>query len=153
MESIQKIIIILSLTVCLSVSFFFIYTNVFYRRPLLSDKAEWEKQSKEMAALVNFRALKLDRITTNLYSKKTRLRYINLEAHLEPFQQKYIAELEKKKNLIYDVILEVAGKNEPEELSSLVGKILFENEIRHKINSKMSKPLVQRIFFSAFVIQ
>ena len=153
MELIQKFIILSSLMVCLGVASLFIYTDVIYRRPLLSDKGEWEKESKEMAQSVDFKAFKLGKITTNLYSTKTRLRYINMEAHIQPFEEKQMAELEQRKTLIYDTILQVTGENKPEELSSLVGKILFENEIKRKINSKVPRPLVQRIFFSAFVIQ
>lgn len=152
MEFIEKLAMLVSLATSLGVAGFFVYTNYYYNPPL-SNESEWEQLNQEAAKVINFKTLRLDNITTNLHSPKTRLRYVNLEVHIQPLQDKQIAQLEQKKPLIYDAILTVAGKKGPDQLNSLAGKILFENEIKHKINLQMARPLVKKIFFSVFVIQ
>lgn len=143
----------LSLCTSLLVASFFFYLGLFDHGPLISDSQEMEQLSRDSENLLQLKTLKLDKITTNLFYERNRLRYINLEVHVRPFRTRQIPQLKQIEPLIYDAILGTAGKSRPKELNSLAGKILFESEVKQKINDQLSKPLIKEIFFSSFVIQ
>ncbi|MCY4645027.1 MAG: flagellar basal body-associated FliL family protein [Bacteriovoracales bacterium] len=149
----ETLVALISLKAALLAVGFFLYTDYLYQRPSLSDEDEKKILGEEMGSVLNFKTLKLDRLTTNLYSPGGRPRYLNVEAHLHPFEEEHLKRLEEMVPVVYDAILDLAGKKGPRELDSLGGKILFENEIRNKINEGIGENMVKRIFFSSFVIQ
>ena len=133
---------------------FFIYTLFVFERPLFSDQEEMQRMTEETKKLSNFASIKLEKITTNLHTQPSkRLRYLNLEAHLQPFDRGQIGGLHQIEPMVYDAIIQVASQSDPEKLNSLAGKILFEKFIKDKINSQLPSPLIKKIFFSTFIIQ
>ena len=148
-----KFLLAIPLAISLAAMGIFIYTDYIYQRPTFSDSKEFSLFGQQAQKLLYFKTLKLDKMTTNLYSTRTRLRYISLEAYLRPFEERQLSKLQRAKPLIYDIILETAGQSEPQKLNTLAGKILFENEIRERINANLTMPLIKRIFFSTFIVQ
>ena len=153
MTTLEKIIISISATTSVMVVGIFTYLNYIYEKPLISDQKELAEMAKNAERALNPKTLKLDKIATNLHSSRGRLRYISIEAYVQPFQEHQLAKLQEAEALIYDSILGTAGRSVPDELNTLAGKILFENQIKRKINSRLPIPLVKKIFFAAFVIQ
>ena len=152
----ERVVVAISLGVSVVVIGFFIYRHSFYQKPLPSNRqglGELHREAMSLAQAKHFKTLKLKQMTTNLYSARTRLRYLNMEVHLSPFKEEQIAELQRSQSFIYDAILTIAGKKRPAEINSLSGKLLFEHEIKQRINRELSRPLVRQIFFAAFVIQ
>lgn len=154
MKGLEKLLIVTSLGTTLGALGFFIYTLFIFERPLLSDKKERERMIEEVEKRINFETFQLEKMTTNLFSEsRGRLRYINLEMHLQPFREKQLYEIKEKEFIIYDTIIQVASESDPEKLNSLAGKILFEKFIKDKINSQLETPLIKKIFFTTFIIQ
>lgn len=131
----------------------FVYTEYLHVKPVPTNAEELERMKAEIQNQVAFKTFKLKKITTNLYSRKTRLRYLNLEPYIQPFEEKQIKALEENESLIYDAIITSAGYLQPEELNTLAGKILFENRIKNAINELYETPHVKKVFFSVFVVQ
>jgi flagellar FliL protein len=92
-------------------------------------------------------------MTINLASEQTRLRFLDVEVHLLPFQEEGLKVLEQHKTKMFDIIIEVAGTLSPDELNSVSGKILLENRLKKKINEYLKNQVVREIFFSTFVVQ
>ena len=154
MKALEKWIVAISLISSIVAVGIFFYTGHLYRRPLLSDEKEMAKFTQEAEKFLNVKMVKLDKIVTNLRSRRiTRPRYLNLEIHVVPFHEKQLSRLQELGPMVYDSILSTAGDSTPEELNSLAGKILFEDSVRRRINSQLEIPLVKKLFFSVFVIQ
>lgn len=149
----QKALLAISLVVTLLTAGFFVYTEFVFKKPLPDNAKEMVDFSEDVDKLIAFKTIKLKPIVTNLYSKKTRLRYLNLEIHVQPFNQKQIDEIEMHEKMLYDTIITVAGRMAPEDLNSLAGKLLFETRIKKEFNERFDEPLINKLFFSVFVIQ
>lgn len=153
MAMLEKIFLILSILATMAASGVFVYTEYLHVKPVPTNAEELERMKAEIQNQVAFKTFKLKKITTNLYSRKTRLRYLNLEPYIQPFEEKQIKALEENESLIYDAIITSAGYLQPEELNTLAGKILFENRIKNAINELYETPHVKKVFFSVFVVQ
>lgn len=153
MGVLEKVFMVLSLLATLGAGGVFVFTDFVYQRPKVSNEAELERLKEEVVSDVSFKTFKLKKFTTNLYSRKTRLRYLNLEAYIEPFSEMQITSLEEKESLIYDTVILTAGRLKPSDLNTLSGKILFENKVKRNINDLFPEPIVRKVYFSVFVVQ
>lgn len=98
-------------------------------------------------------SFKLDKLTVNLKSRRNKLRYLDAVIHLVPFKSKDNEKLEQIKSQIHDVIIDVSGKMEPEEINSVLGKILYEDRIKKGVNGLLGKDAIKDIYFSKFTVQ
>ena len=151
--AIDKILMGLNLATLFGGLALFIYTNVVYKKPLPDESTELSELEKAARLQTEVGPFKLDKMTINLASEQTRLRFLDVEVHLLPFQEEGLKILEEHKTKMFDIIIEVAGTLSPDELNSVSGKILLENRLKKKINEYLKNQVVREIFFSTFVVQ
>ena len=93
------------------------------------------------------------KMTINLYSRQTRLRFLDLQMGLEVFEEADKEVVKAQKSFVEDSLIDIAGNMQPEELNSVTGRILLETRIKDRINNKIGKKAVKKIYFSKFIIQ
>ncbi len=123
-------------------------------KPAPTDQAA-EAESLKSGALeqAQVKAVPIKKFVVNLHSGSNRLRYLDLEMNILPFQNEQ-AELIKASEYIFkDILIEIASHLEPDDLDTLSGKILLENKIKKQVNTKLGQPVVKQIYFSGFVVQ
>jgi flagellar FliL protein len=109
---------------------------------------------KSQARALNQRPMvKIDRIIVNLTSRKTRLRFVEIEPHIQGFNEDDERIIRSNKHLVHDTIIDLASNLSPKELNSLTGRILLESKIREEINNKIGRKVIKKIFFSKFIVQ
>lgn len=131
----------------------FIYTQYIYERPLPDPAAERAKMLAQAKEQLFPNSYKVDKLTINLPSRSSRLRFLDMQAYLVPFSSDATEEFDRHKAAIQDAIIDIAATMEADELSTVSGKILFENRIKNRVNALFPKPLVKKVQFTDFVIQ
>lgn len=131
----------------------FVYTEFLYERPLPDPAAERLKLQEQAKAQLFPNSYKLDKLTINLPSRSSRLRFLDMQIYLVPFNSDATEFFDKHKAKIQDVIINIASAMPPEELGTISGKILLESRIKKSVNELFPKPLVKNIQFTDFVIQ
>jgi len=142
-----------NITGCLLGISIFVYTELIYTRPLPNAFDEYKKMQEEARNLSKSPSYKLDKITINLVSKHTKLRYLDIEMQIVPLRTKDVSLLEKIAPLIYDQIIDISGKMLPEEINTVTGKLLYEDRLKKSINNIVGRPTVKEIYFTRFVVQ
>lgn len=95
----------------------------------------------------------LEEISVNLYSRKTRLRFLDLKADVSVYEDNTQQRVKDITPLIRDQIIDVAGNMSAEELNTVTGKILFESKIKKRLNEILGGRVIKRIYFSKFIVQ
>lgn len=131
----------------------FVYTQYFYERPLPDPETERLKMQAEAKAQLFPNSYKLDKMVINLPTRSSRLRFLDMQAYLVPFNSEATEIFDKNKAAIQDVIIDIASAMQPEELGTVTGKILFEKRIKERVNGLFQKPVVKSVQFTDFVIQ
>ena len=72
---------------------------------------------------------------------------------LEVFEEADKEVVKAQKSFVEDSLIDIAGNMQPEELNSVTGRILLETRIKDRINNKIGKKAVKKIYFSKFIIQ
>jgi flagellar FliL protein len=135
---------------CLGV---FVYTEILYKKPLPQDDVEFSKLMSDSKSKAYPAPFKLDPLIINLKSRKTRLRFLNLEAYIVPIYENTDDIFENKRAMINDSIIQITGRMEADELNSISGKILLEDRVKKAINKITGKQLVKELLFTKFVVQ
>ena len=131
----------------------FVYTQILYEKPLPDNQLQTEKLIKD-SKNINFPdAYKLDKLTINLESDSSRLRFLDVQVFLVPFESSQTSLFEEHKAVIQDLVIDVTDSMTPSELNSVSGKILLESKIKKAINGNLGGKIVKKIYFSRFVIQ
>jgi flagellar protein FliL len=149
----DKVLMLLNLILMLGGTGVFIYTSVVYQRPLPEDSASYKEFLEEVNRSKYLEAIKLDELTVNLPSETKRLRFLSMQAHLEPVKIKQIDNINQKKEIVLDRIIEVASAMSPDVLNTVTGKLKLEHQIAESVNQVFGSPVVKRIFFSKFIVQ
>lgn len=133
----------------------FIYTEVIYQRPPVSDHLEKEKMMKDIAASEAVDAVALGKITLNIRPDRpsARLRFLDVEASLVPFTNKAASKIEENKKQITDSFIDVASRMSPEELGSISGRIILESRLKKRIEDITGPQTIKEVLFTSFVIQ
>ncbi len=150
---IDTVLIGLMLASTLAAASVFIYTQYFYERPLPNPAVEREKMLAQAKEQLFPNSYKIDKLTINLPSRSSRLRFLDMQAYLVPFNSEATEKFDQHKAAIQDAIIDVAANMEADELSTVSGKILFENRIKNRVNAIFATPLVKKVQFTDFVIQ
>ena len=130
-----------------------IYSDMIFKKELPQDtieKLQLLADAKETSFPESF---KLEKMTVNLKSRRNKLRYLDTIIHLVPFNIKDTDLLDEHKSEIVDIIIDVSGKMEPEEINSVLGKILYEDRIKKGVNKLLRKDAIKDIYFSKFTVQ
>jgi flagellar FliL protein len=149
----DRILVVFNLLGCLVGIAVYVYTEFLSKRELPIDAVEFAKLLKEGENITQAKLFALDKLTINLYSSRSRLRFLDVEMHLLPFQDRQMALIERSLPIIYDNIIEITGRLDAEELNSVTGKILYEDRIKKITNQIIGKAVIKRIYFTKFVIQ
>ncbi|OUR97024.1 hypothetical protein A9Q84_11875 [Halobacteriovorax marinus] len=152
-KSIDNIILILTFVMTAACVGVFVFTEMLYQRPLPNEeieKASLLTDSKEKVFPAPF---KLDKLIINLKSRKTRLRFLNLQVYIVPFHNKYDDLFEKSRAIINDSIIDITSRMAADELNSISGKILLEDRLKKAINRITKKQTVKGLLFTKFVVQ
>src|SRR5690554_3254986 len=117
-------------------------------------------EAKEFAGLVqeSMRELRKSQVefpemVINLYSRETRLRFLNVSMAVETFNEGQIQVAQDHKAMIQDTLIDIASNMTPEELNSVTGRILLESRIKKTVNGQLSEPAIKKIYFSKFIVQ
>ena len=95
----------------------------------------------------------MDEIVVNLYSRETRLRFLNTQMNLVLFSEDDRELAMILKPYIFDAIIDIAGNMSPKELNSITGRILLESRIKNRVNDMIKKQVIKKILFSKFIVQ
>jgi len=150
---IDNILIALCLLTTISVLGLFYYNSEIYKQPPVDNKAEFDGMIKDQRDRLLISPYKLPKMILNLKSRGTRLRYLDTEIFLTPFSETDAEAFKKFESRIQDVIIAIASKMSTAEISSVSGKILFEERIKKQINETLGKASVKEIHFGKFIIQ
>ena len=146
-KTLDKIIIIFNLIGILLGFGIFVFTEFISQRELPVDNAEFQRLLALGNEISNLKAFELEKLTLNLSSERSRLRYLDVVMHLLPFHESQMTILDQYKPLILDNIIEITGRMTPEEVNSVTGKIIFEDRIKKMTNDLVKKPIIKKIYF------
>lgn len=132
----------------------FVYTVTIYKKPLPEEVDEWNKMIAQMhQEELGIKNYQLPKMTVNIPSTVTKLRFLDLEAFFTPTKNRYLPLLTASKPIINDVIIEVASQFDPDELNSLTGKLLFEERVKKLVHERLKVTIIKQIYFTRFVVQ
>ena len=135
---------------CLGV---FVYTEMLYQKPLPQNDVEMTSLMEDGKDQVFPAPFKLDPLIINLKSRKTRLRFLNVQVYIVPLNNNSVDLFENSRAMINDSIIQIAGAMEANELNSISGKILLEDRVKKAINKIVNQQVVKGLLFTKFVIQ
>lgn len=149
----DKVLTILNLVVVLGSAGLVIYSHALVK-PAPTDIAG-EEGSLVGDANIRYRLtpVKMKKITVNLSSRKTRLRYLDMEMNVLTFDEDQKRIITDSTALINDVVIRIAGNMKAKELNSLTGKMLFKSRVKKQINITLGETIAKEIIFSRFVVQ
>ncbi len=150
---VDKILVGLNLATLLGGLALFIYTNVVFKKPLPIEEQEFNDLKNSARLQSDLPPFKLEKMTINLSSEQTRLRFIEIEVHLLPFKEEDNKTLESFKPQLLDLLIEVTSSMQPDELNSVSGKILLESRLKKRVNDYLKGQYVREIYFSTFTVQ
>ncbi len=150
---IDTVLIGMMLLATLATAGVFVYTQFLYEKPLPNPEEERLKMVEQAKAKLFPNSYKLDKLTINLPSRSSRLRFLDMQAYLIPFKSEATESFDKHKAKIQDIVIEIASAMEPNELGTISGKILLESRMKNRINALYPKPLVKSVQFTDFIIQ
>lgn len=150
---VQKILIILNLVVALAGAGIVYYSHNMIKPEPTDQAAEADALKTNAMTQTQLQPVPLKKIVVNLYSKATRLRYLDIEMNILTFHEDQKEIIKSNEHVFKDVVVEIASQLSPEDLDTVTGKILLENKIKKQVNTKLGQPVVRQIFFSGFVVQ
>ncbi|MGB0452208.1 MAG: flagellar basal body-associated FliL family protein [Bacteriovoracaceae bacterium] len=148
----DKIIVLISFLGAASFLGVTVYRTMIYKKPMPNEQAELERLKAEARKKIFAESYKLPPLTINLPSRTVKLRFLDIEMYLVPFEAKYLETLEKFKPHIIDIIIDAASKIDPSELNTPTGKILLESRIKEKANDKIGEIVIKEILFTKFIV-
>ena len=151
--SIDKILFITATVVALASAGLVYYSHNMIQKVKTNESAEFSQMADGLVSDLNIPKVSLEEISVNLYSRKTRLRFLNIKLDLELFQNGMQEKLKDLTPVINDQLIDIAGNMKASELNSITGKILLESRIKKRLNSLLGAPIIKRIYFSKFIIQ
>lgn len=151
--SVQKILIIANLVVVLAGAGLVYYAHNMLKPEPTDQALEAQKLKDNAMEQSQVQSVPMKKFVVNLFSRSTRLRYLDVEMNILPFHADQTELIKASEHIFKDVLIEIASQLEPAELDTLSGKILLENKIKKQVNAKLGQPVVKQIYFSGFVVQ
>lgn len=117
-------------------------------------------QEREFGKLINSSMTEIkkvpviyEEITVNLYSRQRRLRFLDTQMNVEIFKEEDRDYMKTLKPFVYDQLIDITGNMKPEELNSITGRTLLETRVKNRVNKYVGRPIIQKIYFSKYIIQ
>ena len=152
-HGIDKILFSICGLVIVAATALVVYSHTMIERPLTNESREFSGMVKDSMLEFQKPQVQFPEMVINLYSRETRLRFVNLVMNIETFEESQNRLIEDSKPLIQDALIDIASNMKPEELNSVTGRLLLETRIKNKVNSKLPEPAVKKIYFSKFIVQ
>jgi len=131
-----------------------VFYSHFIIKPASTDQAAEEEALKNSVAAKQVKPVPIKKFVVNLHSKSTRLRYLDIEMNVLPFEENQKNIITQNEHLFKDTVIEIVSHLVPDDLDTVTGRILLENKIKKQMNSKLgNSPVVKQIYFSSFVVQ
>jgi len=153
MAKLQNILVLVNLVIVLAGAGLVFYSHKMIKPEATNQVAEEEKLKADALEKAQVKPVAMKKFVVNLHSKETRLRYLDVEMNILPFENAQAEIIKANEYIFKDVVIEVASHLIPDELDTLSGKILLENKIKKQVNAKLGQPVVKQIYFSGFVVQ
>lgn len=150
----DKILIGLNALVVLGAVGLILYSHMGIKREPTNQVQEADKLLQEAKDLTFIKPYSMKSFTVNLYSQTNRLRFLEVEMNIVPFESSQLTALKDAETVIKDSLIQIAAEMEPDDVGSVTGKILLENRLKKAVNDRIGgQPLIKKILFSRFVIQ
>ena len=94
----------------------------------------------------------LDKFVVNLITKRGK-KYLRVKISLELDSENVLGELEMKKVVLSDTIIDILTARTKQELSTSKGKNRLKDELVSRINTSLVDGAVKNVFFTEFIIQ
>ncbi len=146
------ILALLNALVALGCAGVFAYGAFFFKRPLPQNAEEFQNLKQEARSRTQVPPVEIKKMTINLYSNRNKLRFLDIQVNLLPFGMEDISFIKDNESILRDVIIDIVGDMEEDELTSVSGKILLEKRIIDGFNERVRRKAVKKLFFSTFVL-
>lgn len=152
-RTLDKVIILANLVITLGAVGVVIYAHLFIEAPLVNQSLELEQLRSKALGQASVTPLEFKRVILNLPSSENKLRFLEIQVNIEPLTEEQKPGLVSREHIIYDAVIDIAGKMTPDELNSITGKILLEGRMKKYLNDSFQEQIVKKIYFSKFIIQ
>jgi flagellar FliL protein len=129
------------------------YSHIGIKKEITDQIKEFEDLKVSSIAESQMTPIKIKKIAVNIISTPQRLRYLEVEMNILPFEESNKEMITKSEHVFKNTLISIADTMTHEELGSMTGKILLEARLRKQVNEAMGQPAVKQIYFSIFVIQ
>jgi len=153
MGSVQKILVIINFVVVLAGVGLVYFSHKILKPETTNQAVEIENLKNSAMEQSQVQAVPMKKFVVNLHSRGSRLRFLDVEMNILPFNNDQKDLIKASEYIFKDILIEIASHLAPEDLESLSGKILLENKIKKQVNAKLGQPVVKQIYFSGFVVQ
>lgn len=151
--TLDKVIIGLNGAIVLAATALVVYSHTILSPPATDPGDEMDGLIRSSVNLSQITPVLFPKMTINLYSRQTRLRFLDLQMGIEVFEEADKESIKTHKSFIADSLINIAGNMKPAELNSVTGRILLETRVKNRVNDKIGKKAVKKIYFSKFIIQ
>lgn len=152
-SKIDKIIFLIALLVALASAGLVYYSHNMISAVKTDETKEFTSMANDLVNGLNTPKVSLEEISINLYSRKTKLRFLNIKMDLELFEDGMQDKVKDLTPMVNDQLIDVAGNMRASELNSITGKILLESRIKKRLNKLLGANVIKKIYFSKFIIQ
>ena len=149
----DKMLVLVFMLLSLGGAGLVIYSHTMIEKKRTDEIDEFRQMKSDAQSTTEVTAVKMKKLTINLYSRKSRLRFLDVELNIVPFAEEQKSTIKDSEPLIADSVITVAGNMSPSELNSTTGKILLESRIRKRVNHALNGQIIRKIFFSVYVVQ
>lgn len=151
--SIDKILLGLNGAFIAAATALIIYAHTGIKRPPINEAGQMRELIDESLLKNELTPVVFPKQVVNLYSRATRLRFLDMQMNVEVFEAAHKDIIELYKPYILDSLIQITGNMQPEELNSVTGRILLETRLKSRINTHLARHVVKKIYFSRFIIQ
>lgn len=130
-----------------------VFRNVIYQKPIPSDAIEFASLKEDSMKYSKIEAYKLPPITVNLKSNTSKLRFLDFEVFLVPYEADDVDRLDDYKPQIADTIIDATIYMDPDELNTPLGKMTLNHRIQKRVNKLMRKEVVRDVIYNKFIVQ
>ncbi|MBT4792283.1 MAG: flagellar basal body-associated FliL family protein [Halobacteriovoraceae bacterium] len=151
--AIDKVILGLNGLVVIASTALVIYSHTSIKKPLTERGKEFGSMIENSMLELKKPPVIMEEVVVNLYSRESRLRFLNTQMNLVLFQEQDRELVMLIKPYVFDAIIDIAGNMSPKELNTITGKILLESRIKNHVNNLIKKQIIKKILFSKFIVQ
>lgn len=151
--TVDKIILILNGALVSAAAGLVIFSHTLIKKPATKQALEMGNMIENSVSELKKTPVTFDEIVVNLYSRETRLRFLNTQINLEIFEEKDRELVMGMKAVLFDALIDITGNLKPREINSVTGKLLLEKNLKDRVNDYIGRNAVKTIYFSKFIVQ